>query len=185
MRTKHCVVWSTALAAMLLGSPADATTAIALSNQALAVDATLIVTGRCTEVRSAWEGRTLVTLATVAVTDVLKGDTTQTVTVVLPGGSDANRKFPVSMVYAGAPQMAVGEDVFLFLGPDEAASGLAVLGFSQGKFSIVDDERGEKVVSRNLSALTLQSPAGTRRGTTTRVPLNEFKNEIREHLRRQ
>ena len=185
MRTRHCVVWGTVLVAMLTGSAADATTAIALSNQALAVEATVIVTGRCTEVRSAWEGRTLVTLATVAVSDVLKGDQAQTVTVALPGGIDANRKFPISMVYAGAPQIAVGEDVFLFLGPDEGAAGLTVLGFSQGKFSIVDDERGQKVVSRNLSAVTLQSPAGTRRGTTTRVPLDDFKNEVREHLRRQ
>ena len=61
--------------------------------------------------------------------------------------------------------------MFLFLAPNADIGGsLAVVGFSQGKFSIVNDERGEKVVSRNLSAMTLQSPAGTRRGTSTRVP---------------
>lgn len=186
MPIRLVVAGSVVLATMLGASPARATTAVALSNQALSVNASVIVTGRCIELRSVWEGRQLVTLATVAVTDQLKGDQVTTVTVSLPGGIDARRKFPISMVYPGAPQIMIGEDVFLFLGSDEAATGgLAVLGFSQGKFSIVDDEQGQKVVSRNLSGVTLRSPAGTRRGTSTRVPLDEFKREVRAHLQRQ
>ena len=139
--------------------------------------------GRCTSVRSVWEGRTLVTLATIEVTESIKGGQRSTVTVALPGGIDARRKFPVSMTYAGAPQIATGEEVFLFLGRGGPSSdGLTVLGFSQGKFSIVRDETGEPVVSRNLSAVTLASPAGTQRGTATRVPLARFRNEIRGYL---
>jgi hypothetical protein len=172
------------LVTTLIADRADATTALALTNRNLAEDASVIVTGHCVDLRTAWEGRTLVTVATVAVTDVIKGDPVLTVTVALPGGIDANRRFPIAMTYAGAPQMVVGEEVFLFLGEgDGITTGLTVLGFAQGKFSIVDDEQGEKAVSRNLSGLTLQSPAGTRRGTAVRIPLETFKNEIRGYLR--
>jgi len=162
---------------------AEATTVSAMSNRALAETADVIVVGRCTSVRSAWEGRTLVTLVTIDVTESLKGGQRNTVTVTLPGGIDARRRFPVSMTYAGAPQIAMGEDVFLFLGRGGTSpDGLTVLGFSQGKFSIVRDETGEPAVSRNLSAVSLTSPTGTRPGTGSRVPLARFRNEIRGYL---
>ena len=170
--------------AMLVAATSEATTTRELSNEAMTAEATAIVAGRCTAIRTVWSGRVLLTMATIAVTDQLKGDPAETITVALPGGIDANRRFPVSMLYPGAPQIATGEDVFLFLSPNASVSGsLAVVGFSQGKFSIVDDERGGKAVSRNLSSVTLRSPAGTRRGMSVRVPLDEFKNEIRAYLR--
>src|SRR5688572_22135531 len=62
----------------------------------------VIVQGTCTDLRSVWVGRNLVTLATVAVSEALKGSTGETITVVLPGGSDSNRKFPIAMTYPGA-----------------------------------------------------------------------------------
>ena len=132
MSLRRCLALSLFLSVIAAGT-AQATTALALSNRAMTDLAALILTGRCVEVRSAWEGRTLVTLATVEVTDVLKGDAPARVTVTLPGGIDANRKFPIAMTYAGAPQMMVGEDVFLFLGDGSGiGSGLTVVGFSQG-----------------------------------------------------
>ena len=183
MTRQRCVTCSAVLAALLVGTAAHATTVVALSNRALAEDAVVIATGRCVELRTAWEGRVLVTVATIAVTDVLKGDPGGTVTIALPGGADANRKFPIAMTYPGAPQITINEEVMVFLAPEEGiTTGLTILGFSQGKFSIVDDEQGEKVVSRNLSAVTLRSPAGTRRGTATRARLADFKNEIRGYL---
>jgi hypothetical protein len=184
MRKKRAFALGIVLLSLFIGTTVYATTAVALSNRALAENATVIATGRCTAIRTVWEGRVLVTLATIAVTDVLKGEPGETLTVALPGGVDANRKFPISMVYPGAPQIGVGEDVFVFLRQDEGLStGLTVLGFSQGKFSIVDDEQGQKVVSRNLSTIMLQTPAGTRRGAATKVRLDEFKNEVRGYLR--
>jgi hypothetical protein len=167
---------------MLIAVSSEATTARQMSNEAMTTEATAIVSGRCASIRTVWSGRVLVTMATIQVTDRLKGDAAETITVALPGGIDANRRFPISMLYPGAPQIATGEDVFLFLAPNADVGGLAVVGFSQGKFSIVNDERGERVVSRNLSAVTLASPAGTRRGAGTRVPLDQFKNEIRRYL---
>ncbi len=179
-------LYATSVLLVCAVAAAEATTAVTLSNLALTEGAEIIATGRCTGLRTVWEGRTLVTVATVAVDDVLKGEPGATVTVALPGGSDSNRRVPVSMTFAGAPQMTIGEDVFLFLGRDtDVQSGLVVMGFSQGKFSIVADAAGTPVVSRDLTRLTLQSPAGTERGTASRVPLDAFKREIREYLSRR
>lgn len=162
-----------------------ATTARRLSNEEMADTADIIVIGRVTDVRPVWENpRTLVTLATVSVTERLKGDSADTISVALPGGIDSNRRFPIAMIYPGAPQLHTGEDVFLFLSRDgEVISGLTVLGFSQGKFSIVDDGKGGKAVSRDLTQVTLVGGTGAVRGAVTLVSLGEFKQEILEYLR--
>src|SRR5688572_29011312 len=78
----------------------------------------LIAIGSCVDTRSVWIYRTLVTLATISVAETLKGAELPTITVALPGGIDANRKFPVAMTYPGAPRITAGEDVFLFLTAD-------------------------------------------------------------------
>jgi hypothetical protein len=172
------------LLAALLTVPltVEATTAVALSNRALAEGADVIATGRCLSVRSEWQGRALVTIATVAVSDVLKGDAAGTIDVVLPGGIDANRRFPVAMTYAGAPQIRLNEEVFVFLSADGDVGGLTVMGFSQGKFSIVQGAGDVKEVSRDLTGIELATPAGTRRGTAQRTSLATFRREIQQYL---
>jgi hypothetical protein len=160
-------------------TPAD------LSVRDLALQSELIVTGRCVDTRTAWveNGRILVTLATVSVDEVIKGNNTSTVTVVLPGGADANRRIPVAMTYAGAPTIAPQEDVFLFLSSEQAlAGGYAVMGFSQGKFSIVEDEDGQKLVSRDLTKMRLQRGTGVTRGNRHLTPMSEFKQKVRGFL---
>jgi hypothetical protein len=181
---RHLFRLSTCVLLMLpLAAELSATTARRLSNAQLAQDAEVIVIGHVGESRSAWEGRTLVTLVTVTVAETLKGAPGQTLTVALPGGSDANRRFPVAMTYAGAPTMQPGEQVFLFLGHDDAiASGHVVLGFSQGKFSIVQNASGAAVVSRDLTTISLQTGAGVVPGTLTYTSLSEFKQEILGYL---
>jgi hypothetical protein len=167
---------------VLVATMAWATTARRFSNHDLAVSADVVVIGECTNVRSAWVDRMLVTEATVRVTENLKGTGTQ-LTVILPGGIDANRPVPIMMSYAGAPQMRTGEEVFLFL-DDETTSlgGYTIVGFSQGKFSIVNDAQGRKQVERDLTNVELQNGTGTSRGTHTLTRLEEFKEEIKAHL---
>ena len=178
IRGSMCVMLILQLSAVL-----SATTARRLSNAQLAEDAEIIVIGQAGESRSAWEGRTLVTLVTVTVAETLKGAPEQTLTIVLPGGTDANRRFPVAMTYAGAPTMRPGEQVFLFLGhDDDIASGHTVLGFSQGKFSIVRNTSGEAVVSRDLTAISLDTGGSIAPGTRTYTSLSEFKQEILGYL---
>jgi hypothetical protein len=169
----------------LAGADVLATTARRLSNEDLADAADIIVIGRCTDVRPVWEdARTLVTVATVAVSERLKGEVGDTITVALPGGIDANRPIPIAVTYAGAPQMRDGEDVFLFLSHDDAiSSGYTVIGFSQGKFSIVDNGKGGKAVSRDLTQVTLVGGVGAVRGAVTLTSLSDFRQEILDYVR--
>lgn len=166
---------------------ADTTLAVALSLDDMVNQSDVIAIGNCTGTQSVWVDNTLVTLATVTVNETLKGDeATTNLTVALPGGVDANRKFPVAMSYPGAPRMTPGEDVFLFLtNSSEVAGSYTVAGFSQGKFSIVKDEDGEQMVSRDLRQTSLQGNNGVRRGANNLTPLSSLKNEVKRKLNRQ
>jgi hypothetical protein len=150
-----------------------ATTMKRLTNQHLTEQAQLIVVGRAVETKSAWVDRDLVTLATVSVGEVLKGDRQATVTVLLPGGVDANRKFPLAMVVPGAPQIHAQEEVFLFLKRVNRhvtgdAERYTVVGFSQGKLSVVTDASGNKMLARDRVSV----------GTAGLIPLAQFRQEI-------
>ena len=65
--------------AMLAAVSSEATTARELSNEVLTAQATAIVSGRCTSIRTTWNGRVLMTMATIQVTDRLKGDVAETI----------------------------------------------------------------------------------------------------------
>jgi hypothetical protein len=143
----------------------------------------VILTGNCIDTRSEWieNNRVLVTVATISGGEVIKGGSSSTVEVVLPGGVDVNRRIPVAMTYAGAPQIARDEEVFLFLTSEEAVPGsYVVTGFAQGKFSIVEGEDGEKLVARDPSRVRLQNKAGVVRGNRQAIGLSEFKQKVRD-----
>lgn len=179
------LVSSLAGLALAVAAPAGATTAAQLSNEALTDKADLIVIGRAGAQRTLWVDRQLVTLVTVTVSESLKGDAGASLTVALPGGVDAKRRFPVSVSWPGAPTLAPEEEVFLFLvSTQEVKDAYAVAGFSQGKFSIVQ-EHGVTSVSRDLSRVDLTGPRGTRRGTRSSASLAGFKDEIRSYLKRR
>lgn len=166
--------------------PAATSLATAPSMREMAEGASLIVIGKCLETRSQWVERRLVTLATVSVTERIKDDVgaADPLTVVLPGGIDSMRKFPVAMTYAGAPQISPDEEVFLFLtGPDEIANGYSVMGFAQGKFSIAEDIAGEKVVTRGMTRARIEKGVGVTRGNLQVVPLSKFKEQVKSYLR--
>lgn len=156
-----------------------------VSSEGLVGASDVIATGRCINLESTWinDGRNLVTLATIEVTDLLKGAANSTITVVLPGGTDANRRIPIAMNYPGAPTIGAHEEVFLFLtNDDQVADAYAVVGFAQGKFSIVTDDQGEKLVARDLVKVKPQAGPGVVRGTRTMVSLTKFKEDVRRYL---
>ncbi len=164
---------------------ADTSLAVALSLQDMVNQSDVIAIGNCVETKSVWVDRSLVTLATVTVTESLKG-TQSTITVELPGGVDANRKIPIAMSYPGAPNLTPGENVFLFLtATGQNAGSYNVAGFSQGKFSINTDEDGEQVVSRNLTKTSLKSNNGVRRGGADVMPLANLKEQVKGYLKNQ
>jgi hypothetical protein len=166
--------------------PSETSLAIDLSVEEMVNQSDLILIGQCTDVRSQWIDRNLVTLATVSAREILKGDGSSSVTVVLPGGVDANRKIPIAMTYPGAPRITPSEDVFLFLTQDdEFTGGYGIVGFAQGKFSIVKDEDGQEVVSRDLTRVALRGKAGVRRGTVNTTSLSSLKAQITDYIRKR
>ena len=162
----------------------DTTLAVALSVQDMVNQSDVIAIGNVVDTKSVWVDRTLVTLATFSISESLKGSETSTITVELPGGIDANRK--LAMTYPGAPSLTPGEDAFLFLtATGETGGSYNVAGFSQGKFSIITDEDGEQMVSRNLSKTALKSNNGVRRGGSDLIPLANLKEQVRGYLKNQ
>jgi hypothetical protein len=162
----------------------DTTLALALSLEDMVNQSDVIAIGNCLDTRSVWIDRNLVTLATVSVSENLKGAPGETLTVVVPGGVDANRKIPIAMTYPGAPRLTPGENVFLFLTADsELGGGYTVAGFAQGKFSIVNDEDGEPMVSRDLTQMSLQGNNGVRRGGSNLTPLKSLKEQVKGYLK--
>jgi hypothetical protein len=172
------------LAATLALTPAWATTAVERTDTDLIQEATVIVTGHCTHLQSQWLDRTLVTLATISVTEVLKGQAGAEVTVVLPGGVDVHRRFPIAMSYPAAPEISQQENVLLFLIPeDRVPQSYAIVGFSQGKLTVADNGLGQKVASQNLSALNLQGRTGAvSRGRSRTLLLSELRQKIQQSL---
>ena len=146
----------------------------------------LIAIGSCVETKSVWVDRKLVTLATVSVGEMIKGAEQTEITVALPGGVDANREVPIAMSYAGAPRITPGEDVLLFLKANGSVAGsYTIAGFSQGKFSIVRDEDGRQMVTRDLTKLMLRNNNGVHRGSNNLTSLVSLKAEIKAHLQQQ
>jgi hypothetical protein len=164
-------------------SPAFADISTRLSNAQLTAASDVIVIGRAVERSTRWIERILVTAVTVEVSESLKGGVAGRIEVLLPGGADANRRIPVAMTYAGAPQMQGNEEVFLFLTYDTDVNGYVVSGFAQGKFSIVT-QRGTRMINRDLRGSQLVEGTGVARGTVTLTPLADFRAEIAGYVGR-
>lgn len=158
----------------------------ALSVEDMVHKSDLIAIGSCVGTKSVWVGRSLVTLATVSVGETIKGTEQNEIAVALPGGIDANRDVPIAMNYAGAPRITPGEDVLLFLRAGGPVGGTyTIAGLSQGKFSIVKDEDGRQMVTRDLTKLMLRGNNGVHRGSNNLTSLSNLKAEIKAHLRDQ
>jgi hypothetical protein len=172
------------LATALALTPARATTALERTETDLIQEASAIITGQCTHLQSQWAGRTLVTIATISVSEVLKGEVGPQVTVVLLGGIDTSRQVPIAMSFPAAPEIFMQENVLLFLTPqDLVANGYAIVGFSQGKFTIAQTSQGQMMASQNLSELNLQGRTGAiTRGHAKTLSLSELRQKVRETL---
>jgi hypothetical protein len=166
----------------------DQTAPVTMSNDLSMQDMTqrsdLIITGQCLDTRSTWvDGRRLVTLATISVSDTIKGTSASTVTVTFPGGIDSNRKHPIEMKYPNAPTIESQENVVLFLThADTTANTYAVTEYAQGKLSIVKNEEGQEMVSRDLSKMRVSRAVGVVRGQQQLIPLSVFKERIKRYM---
>lgn len=138
-----------------------------------------IVIGSCAGTQSQWiDGRRLVTLATVSVTETLKGSATQTVTAMIPGGIGSKGRFKLAQTYPDAPTISPGEEVALFLvHQDQVPNAMAVMG-PQGKLSISKTSDGEKILTRDRNLAPIQNGAGLLRGFPKGIRLSDFEKLV-------
>ena len=155
-----------------------------VTRKELAGRADLVVVGECVGSRSAWvdDGRRLVTLAAFSVNETLKGEELGTVTVVLPGGTDADRKVPVTMSYPGAPTLRPREQALLFLSRQtQVEGGYAIAGSAHGKLLI--EAHGAAEGARRRDEPLPQGGDRVVRDGGRRVPLSKLREEIKSYLR--
>ena len=163
-----------AAAMAFAATAADAAQMAHLEVADMAVEAEKIAVGRCLDGASEWVDGQLVTLYTIEVEESLKGAEAETLTVVVPGGLDALRPVPIAVSFPGAPMIRADEDVLLFLDESPVVEGgYQVVGFSQGKYSVVDDGSGAQTVTKSQS--------GHGHGGFGH-DLEEIKDEIRQAL---
>ncbi len=134
----------------------EAGTVVRMDIEELARNAELVFDGRVLFARSFRDERGLVrTEYTVSVATSFAGGPQSTRTFELPGGTLADGS---GLMIPGAPSLAVGEDVLLFL-TRESASGLRVpVGLAQGKLRLVRDGAGRAGLVRENADLTLVDP---------------------------
>jgi hypothetical protein len=102
-------------AVMAAGAVLSANLVIPTAFREVVADASLIVRGTVTDVRSfRAPGRGIESVATLAVQAVLKGEATAFVSVRVPGGTIGTRRF----VMVGAPSFQTGEQAVVFLRRD-------------------------------------------------------------------
>jgi hypothetical protein len=157
-----------------------------VSMEEMARGAELIVIGKCIGTKSEWiDGRHLVTLATVSVTETIKGAAPESVIVEIPGGHGGKGKFQLAMTYPAAPTIAPDEEMALFLVPanDGVANGYSVMGFNAGKSSIVRDVDDKKVVTSVPMKVRAPRVTGLTSGNPQIIELSEFKALVEGYLR--
>jgi hypothetical protein len=143
-----------AVAALLLvcacaWAPARATIAPLLGLDELEREAEVIVLGtvRQAEPRMSGDGRIIVTRIKVEIERALKGGPRATIEFEIPGGTLGGR----TLVAEGAPILAQGERVLLFLGRSGAGATvpLGVAGWNQGHLRVQRDPRtGRDIVTQ-------------------------------------
>ena len=170
-----------ALLLLFPAAQAGAATVVAMSLEQMTERADAIYLGRVTGARADWnaERTRIYTYVTLEVDRYLKGGSgARSETVRLLGG----RVGPYLAMVPGTPRFDVGEEVLLFAS-GRGARIPTVLGLSLGKFTVVSDAAGEKVVQRDISSLMLANHRTDSRkpgDPVTRYRLSEIESRIRE-----
>ena len=161
----------------------QATVIVPIEFRELVTTAPVIVHGQVVDVRSDWvDGRRSVeTFVTVAVTEYLKGNLGESVTVRVPGGQLGRYR----TVFLGAPAFQEGDEVVLFL-KHAGPSYPYIIGLSQGAFRVVADARtGRRMVTTPVVlGKGGDEPERIVRGDVTRKPLaiDAFCDAVRQVL---
>jgi len=180
------VVGAVCAALAVAAGTAFATSVLRFETADLVERAEVIVHGRCVK-KTARRGAhdDIVTEVRVEVFHMVKGGE----------GSPAEFEFTVyggildgrGSAISGAPAFERGEEVLVFLGPENDVGLRTAIGLSQGKYS-VRIEDGRKVAYRNLEGLRLVDPETgevTEAGDEQGVPFDELMERVERHVREQ
>lgn len=185
-RSRH--IYLIIAAFFVLLSPALPASAeeVALSIETLAEASDEIVIGSVTDARGDWEGRLVVTRATVRVDESLKGAPGGGIEVRQYGGTAVHPILgvPVTMTSSEVTVLEAGQRVLLFVDRD-ARGRRQIAGGSQGRFVI----REEPVVRTATvpaapRTLKLYRELGSRRIEHEVATLDELRARILRHVRR-
>lgn len=167
---RYALLFTSALWA--LAAPLYATSVQRLSLEDLVAKAQTIVEASIVSAntyRSA-DGKLILTNYTIDVQESLKGSPGKTVTLTTIGGRIGNTILRVS----GMPAFQPGEKAVLFL--EQAGAYTTIVGLNQGKFTIANGE-----ISNSVTGLSFADGGP---GGTLRMPLDEFKRQVKLRLKR-
>jgi hypothetical protein len=155
-----------------IAGPAQATSVQLLSLDDLITKASSVVEADIVAARTyrTPDGKLILTSYTATVQENLKGAAVSTVTVTTVGGRIGDTVLHVS----GMPIFQAGDKAILFL--EKSGAYTTVVGLNQGKFSISNGE-----VANDMTGLSF--PNG-QNGKQVRMPLNEFKRQLKLRLKR-
>lgn len=157
---------------LLLTSFSYATTVQRLGLEDLVKKAHTIVAGKVSNARTYWtaDKKLILTNYTIEVDENIKGQASRTVEVTTVGGKIGDLELHVS----GMPSFQKGENAVVFI--EQSGAYQVVVGLEQGKFTVTNGE-----VANTTGDLSF--PDG-RPGTPVKMPLQNFKNQIRTILNR-
>lgn len=167
--------------ALFAAARTNATLVQAVSFDDKVSNAEAIVLGRCTTTRTAWdpEHRWILTYATFAVDETLKGAPVREVTVATPGGSlDGIHQSSV-----GITPFEKGDQRVLFV--KNTRVGPTVAYFDQGTYAVGKDGKGERVITPvTAESVRVDSQTGNVIAVEQPRTLRQFIGDVRASERR-
>jgi hypothetical protein len=145
------------------GRDAFATSLIPLTLEEMAQRAEKIFAGVCIAAEQSIDAHGLpVTTVTFAVSEGIKGEVGETVTIRQFDPSRpilARQGLALMLPVRGVPKYVPGEEVILFLGRESRLGLASPMGLSQGKFTVVRTPSGHKMVANSTGNVRLFTPA--------------------------
>lgn len=186
MKTRHR--FYTAAGAFLISSVAAlATTIVPMSVERLTEASTQVVVAEAADSWTEWNaGQTIIfTVTRFQVSENLKGEAGQTVTVRQMGGRAAHYEQKV----AGVRHWQAGDQAVLFLRPSEAGDGtFVVTGLMQGDFRVLHsaDQSGNAMVSNGVAGVHAYDPSGkaVSEFSGTQISLQDLRSRVKRAVQR-
>jgi hypothetical protein len=181
-RSRSAVIVALAAFALLGANLAGATTVQKFSVSDLTKKSATIALARVEDVSSRWDEnhKEIYTFISLKVLDGVKGSHKNDVLTIRQLGGTVDGL--ISVVPA-MPSFKTGEEVVVFLSPNDRAGYPWVMGLQQGKYSVSSDANGFKQVWQDVDGLRVVTPDGkVQEGTAAPQPLNSFLDGVRTQL---